>query len=506
MAFLTDAQQIVHLRNQQEGIIMRKTLGIGVLLAGIAGLGIWGAGHQARTVEETLSLAATQTAGRATHAIEATVSGRDILLRGNADNEAEHRELIAAFDAIEGYRVIRDELDVLATITPYTFSAIREDGNTRVEGYVPHEDSRAALAQLEVAESDSLVLASGAPDTWLAAAETGITALNTLEHGKLELKGQAIALTGMTRGPDERRKTLDMLAAVPPAYRQLADIDMRDDGTPPAFQLAWDASLGARLTGKLPMQLDTSRITRALELDQIENSATLALFEHGQSDDAEGLLGGLGNWLAQIDLANLSFDDGTSALTATPTPGADLELIAAGLAKDLPDTEIDVAAHDNLPEEGARRQHAATGQEETFTDGYWLPLLDFTPYAATCASESEAALQTAKINFVSGSARLGPRAVSAINRVAAVMRRCVNEAGLTAELGGHTDNTGNQTINQTLSLERAQAVKQALRARGVPGDALTTVGYGQTRPIADNSTQTGRAANRRTTIQWFGGQ
>ena len=202
----------------------------------------------------------------------------------------------------------------------------------------------------------------------------------------------------------------------------------------------------------------------------------------------------------------MTVENGASYLMVMPTPGADLELISASLTDAMPATDVMVIEAEDLPEDGTMRLNAATGQSEQFTGGYWLPMLDFTPDAATCASQSEAALQAAKINFVTGSARLGPRAVSAINRVAAIMRRCVNEAGLSAELGGHTDNTGNAEANQALSLERAQAVKAALQARGVPSGAMTAVGYGQSEPIADNSTEEGRAANRRTTIQWFAGE
>jgi len=46
------------------------------------------------------------------------------------------------------------------------------------------------------------------------------------------------------------------------------------------------------------------------------------------------------------------------------------------------------------------------------------------------------------------------------------------------------------------------AVQNAMIARGVPAEALTAVGYGASKPIADNSTEAGRAANRRTTVRW----
>lgn len=62
---------------------------------------------------------------------------------------------------------------------------------------------------------------------------------------------------------------------------------------------------------------------------------------------------------------------------------------------------------------------------------------------------------------------------------------------------GHTDNTGNTALNQTLSEQRSQAIVAKLVEMGITQDRLTAVGKGQNNPIADNSTDEGRAKNRR---------
>lgn len=69
------------------------------------------------------------------------------------------------------------------------------------------------------------------------------------------------------------------------------------------------------------------------------------------------------------------------------------------------------------------------------------------------------------------------------------------------EIGGHTDNTGDNTKNIALSANRAKAVKDYLIAAGVPENRLSSKGYADTQPIADNKTAEGRAQNRRTEIK-----
>jgi hypothetical protein len=62
---------------------------------------------------------------------------------------------------------------------------------------------------------------------------------------------------------------------------------------------------------------------------------------------------------------------------------------------------------------------------------------------------------------------------------------------------GHTDNAGNPKSNQTLSGERSKSVVAAIVTRGIDAKRLSAVGHGQDKPIADNSTDEGRAKNRR---------
>ncbi len=65
---------------------------------------------------------------------------------------------------------------------------------------------------------------------------------------------------------------------------------------------------------------------------------------------------------------------------------------------------------------------------------------------------------------------------------------------------GHTDSTGTDAINEKLSRERAQSVTQFLQSRGVAASRITSEGYGSKQPVADNTTEAGRAENRRVEV------
>ncbi|MEY5042413.1 MAG: hypothetical protein RLZZ414_1977, partial [Bacteroidota bacterium] len=69
------------------------------------------------------------------------------------------------------------------------------------------------------------------------------------------------------------------------------------------------------------------------------------------------------------------------------------------------------------------------------------------------------------------------------------------------EINAHTDNVGNDESNQVLSLQRAQAVADYLIEKGIGKNRLMVKGYGSKFPVADNTSEEGRALNRRVNIK-----
>lgn len=102
----------------------------------------------------------------------------------------------------------------------------------------------------------------------------------------------------------------------------------------------------------------------------------------------------------------------------------------------------------------------------------------------------------ARINFQLDSASILPDSYNLLNRYAAALQGH-KLSGAEIRVCGHTDNLGNPNYNKKLSKARAESVRQYLIERGVQGYRLTTAAFGQEHPIADNSTEAGRAKNRR---------
>lgn len=84
-----------------------------------------------------------------------------------------------------------------------------------------------------------------------------------------------------------------------------------------------------------------------------------------------------------------------------------------------------------------------------------------------------------------------------VARMAAILREYEKT---TIRVAGHTDATGSDSLNQTLSERRAEAVKNIMLAQGVATNRLTIIGFGKSQPIADNATTQGRQLNRRVEI------
>ena len=111
--------------------------------------------------------------------------------------------------------------------------------------------------------------------------------------------------------------------------------------------------------------------------------------------------------------------------------------------------------------------------------------------------EANAAIVLKNIFFETNKFDIKPESGAELNEVVQLMR---DNPTLRIQISGHTDNSGKAADNITLSENRAKAVTNYLIGKGIAPARLSSKGFGDTRPVADNATPEGRAKNRRTEL------
>lgn len=133
-----------------------------------------------------------------------------------------------------------------------------------------------------------------------------------------------------------------------------------------------------------------------------------------------------------------------------------------------------------------------------------IPIIDVVPPKVVkkdvqkttnlCQENLQKVLLDKKINFAYNKATITPDSYEFLNTLVEVAKGCPKEAIL---IGGHTDSTGDSAYNQKLSTLRANSVKKYLEKQRIATTRLYAIGYGASKPIADNKTKEGQAKNRR---------
>lgn len=120
--------------------------------------------------------------------------------------------------------------------------------------------------------------------------------------------------------------------------------------------------------------------------------------------------------------------------------------------------------------------------------------------AKGCPKVSKARGVLKGVNFKVGSAKLTPESLVVLDGVAQTLQEFPK---VRVEVQGHTDSSGKDSVNMQLSEKRAEAVKAYLIQKEVDPARLEAKGYGETTPIADNKTRSGRSKNRRVELKWL---
>ncbi len=168
----------------------------------------------------------------------------------------------------------------------------------------------------------------------------------------------------------------------------------------------------------------------------------------------------------------------------------------------IPDTDKDGVndEEDKCPNEAGLARYQGCPPPDRDNDGVnddedRCPDLAGTAENAGCPALEASKFNASAVQFVSGSATLTTAGRKELDKAARILNEQYPQ--LKVQIAGHTDNTGKAESNQALSEKRAAAVKAYLVKKGITEDRLTTIGYGQDQPVADNGTAAGRTQNRR---------
>ena len=405
-----------------------------------------------------------------------------------ADSEAQKAALETGIrsEVPEG---VTAEVDISAprpVLTPFTLRFVIDGAGARFDAC--SADTEAAQARILAAAKAAgmsvpadCTIGLGTPSTkWATAVEAGIAALAGLGQGALTFSDADVTLVAAP-GTDPAlydRVVGEFEAALPDAFSLKSELPK-----PEQAALAGPAEVTATLAAE----------THKLEIRGRLNDDLL----RGAVDSYAKAEFGIGN----VYLATRLDPDLPKGWPVRVLAGLKaLAQLDHGTLTVRPDTVIvsGVSGSQMAKARISQILSSSLGQGQTFsvdvTYDEELDPLAALPTPEECAADVKAALAKQKIAFEPGSAEIAGAAAPLMDALAKILKDC---PAVKMEVAGHTDAQGSEGGNLALSQARAEAVVVALQGRQVNVSGLKAVGYGESRPIADNQLEEGREANRR---------
>lgn len=414
----------------------------------------------------------------------ADIKGREMVFTGEAANEAAAQAVTKALrlEVPRTFKLtdnIRYPKGGPEAASGYTMAIAAEPSAVEVTGFVPTQEARAALIELVKVRfpgrqvTDKLQLQPGAPEGWQECIVSGLNALPRLQTGKAVLTDRKLLVTGSTADYGVSKAVpADVKAAAGGSCETSAQISYTGA---PVSDLRWLAEHGEDgsvvLSGEIPGEdvrpvivsaakrlFPQSRVTDRMKVSQGPAQPWTALATRGLEQ------------LARLRHGTAQLEQQTLSLSGVADSEDMANAIRTALARDVPegygvDDNINVARKIEIIEEADRCQDLL---RETAAVGI--------------------------ITFDRAKADLTQDSTDTLEALAEIANAC---PAFRIVIEGHTDAEGTDERNQRLSDRRARAVQSFLVRAGVSASRLTAVGYGATRPIADNDTAEGRAKNRR---------
>lgn len=381
-------------------------------------------------------------------------------------------------------------LDISAprpVIAPFTLRFVIDERGPRFDACAADTDAardriRAAAAAAGVPGEFSCLIALGTPSPdWAAAAVSGIAAVAEMGAGSVTFSDADVSLIAPHEVDeavyDAAVGRLD--AALPAVFsldasRLPAPVEERPEAEPAEFTATLSDAGEVLLRGRI----GDAQMRAAIQ------GLARARFGAGAVQDALRLQEGLPEGWARRVMT------GIEALALLHEGRVAVQPARLTIEGRSGDPEVSDAVSGLLAGKLGRGQ--VFGIDVVYDET--LDPVAMAPTPERCIARIDEIVAERKIIFAPGAARVDSETGQTLDAIAAVLREC-GEVPLVIE--GHTDSQGRAEMNLALSQRRADAVREGLAARRVLVSAIEAVGYGQTRPIADNATAEGREANRR---------
>jgi len=364
-----------------------------------------------------------------------------------------------------------------AVVSPYIWKGERTEAGIALSGYVLSQRDRdivigAAKAGMpNVAIKDDIRVAAGAPRMdWIGAVKFGVDQLSRMRTGTASITDQTYEISGEAATSQDYLVIARALEGTLPASLRLGAGNVIPPKASPYRFLVQNDADRVVLAGHAPTEADR----RALLVSAGRKFGAVPIVDN-------------------IQLASGAPEDFVAAAEA----GLQAASRLAGSRVDIVDKSLNVTGAAFYPAAADRIKDAI---ESAMPRGYSgvADILIAEPEGNLSAEECQAELRNAmklnQIAFVAGEAQILPDSDGLLDRVVATVQRCPDTI---IEVGGHTDSDGSPPKNLDLSRARAEAVVDYLASAGVLRERLRAVGYGETRPIASNSTPEGKLQNRR---------
>ena len=406
------------------------------------------------------------------HLESGVISASDdaVSVRGVTDSESKKERIVAGLREAAGSIAFAETIEV----KPYGQSAILytvADGRIRLTGTLSTEEEATMAAESATqafgednVDNELQVGERHRPADWLAQLGARLGDLKQLERGELAANDRAISVTGETDEPEKRDAVIaamrdgagsiplsDEITVIPResseiTYRFKNENSIDIAGVLGSAELIESAKGGARDYG------GASGITSSLSVDRVSDASWLP-----------GVMELLSE-IRTVESAVVTANDNTVMLGGTVSTVERRDQIGELAGKLLPEAKIDNR------------------------------ILVVVPVPEKTITQALTDLNLPGIQFETDSAELreGSREI-----LDGVVRVLADFPDVRVEIAGHTDTDGEDVYNIDLSSRRTETVLGYLTRAGIRSDRLSTRGYGESRPIADNETEEGKAINRR---------